>query len=184
MQFVRGKRCGLGRAILLGDEEQAFVKRQRNKDSLYKPVQYEGQFDNDKRHGKGVLTLMNRDKLYGSFHQGYVDGFVKYVAASGEVKYAQYKRGQRETWLTGRQLQAALGQEAAKFTAAGVFAGTATGVDVRRARRAAEGEVEVEQHSSKPFNIVNIHAEGNKNDDLLALEARRAARRKRQAATD
>lgn len=160
------------------------MKKQQNKDSLFKPTQHEGQYANDKRHGKGMLTLMNGDRLLGNFRQGYIDGFVKYVTTQGETKYGQYTNGQRQSWLHGKQLQAVLGKEAAKSKAADVFSGQATGADVRRAKREAEAQVHVQEHrQTQPFNIHQVHTNAPQTDDLRALEERRATRRKRQAST-
>ena len=137
-------------------------------------------YANDKRHGKGMLTLLNGDRLLGAFRQGLLDGLVKYVTAKGDTKYAQYKHGHRQMWLHGKDLQRALGREAAKHTAAGVFAGRATGADVVKATNTARKTAQVEEYTKTAFNITDVHVTGAPNADLQALEERRKARRKRQ----
>ena len=80
-QFQYGKRHGLGKAVLLSDEDVAYIKAQRRSDSLYKPYKYEGQYRVNKRHGRGVLELLNGDRLFGAFKQDMLDGLVKMVLA-------------------------------------------------------------------------------------------------------
>ena len=174
-QFRYGKREGIGSAVMIGSEDLKYIKEAGRSDALYKAYKYDGQFENNRRNGRGVLELLNGDRLAGLFKQDLLDGLVKCIyASSGTVRYAMYRAGKRMSWLEGRKLQEALAKDAAMGVAADVFKGVAVGTDVLRAAHKARAGVKEESKETKRFDIRAVHV--NFADEAGALERRRAAR--------
>jgi hypothetical protein len=69
-------------------------------DSMYRMKSYKGEFDDSTRHGQGILTYTNDDRLEGHFVQGQPHGTVLYFFAStGKMSIAEYKNGYRVQWI-------------------------------------------------------------------------------------
>lgn len=77
---------GYGKAF---NDKPAQMKNPFNHKDLSKITdkwtQYEGQFKNDTRHGKGTLTFTNGDRFVGNFKYGIVEGEGIYYLFNGDL---------------------------------------------------------------------------------------------------
>ena len=58
-----------------------------------KENKYEGDFHEGKKHGYGVMVLVNGVKLEGNWNEDNLDGDVKKIYPNGEVKKLFYQNG-------------------------------------------------------------------------------------------
>jgi hypothetical protein len=68
-------------------------------DSMYRMKSFKGEFEEDIRHGRGILTYTNEDRLEGNFIRGQAHGvMLYYFASTGKMNIAEYKNGYRVKW--------------------------------------------------------------------------------------
>jgi hypothetical protein len=80
----------------VGDPERYFIG---GNDSLYRVKEYTGTWEDNEKHGSGILTYVNGDKLEGLFYHGQPHGLVQYQFFNGRTRYADYVRGERKNWM-------------------------------------------------------------------------------------
>lgn len=77
----------------MGDPTRLFIG---GKDSLYRVKEYTGDWVENQKHGRGVMTYFNGDKIDGPFVQGQPHGQCIYVfATTNKIRNALYVRGER-----------------------------------------------------------------------------------------
>jgi len=70
------------------------------KDRMYRPCEYEGEWVQGRRTGHGTLRYLNGDEIEGEFLDGFLEGLAVYRFKGGAhgSQYAMYERGHRLRW--------------------------------------------------------------------------------------
>lgn len=72
--------------------------------SMYRMKLFQGEFVENVREGRGVLTYTNDDRLEGTFRNGQPHGTMLYVfATTGKTNVAEYRNGDRISWKEVRR---------------------------------------------------------------------------------
>ena len=66
---------------------------------------YEGEYDNDKKHGHGVYKWQNGRIYDGFWANGVQDGVGKYTNSKGEIKFGKWQNGKVQDWISESQYQ-------------------------------------------------------------------------------
>ena len=109
-EFSWGKRHGKGLQEYLRDGDTGDLDRYcvGGRGSTYRYKCYDGNWVDDTKSGFGQLYFVNSDSLTGNFVQGQPHGLMKVIfSAKGRVRYANYERGTRLSWV---KKSAALGK--------------------------------------------------------------------------
>ena len=130
--WYKNKRHGIGRWVLLPAKLHYSIRRDATGsitsgqvanigeygqevkfDDQYRIRVYEGEFNKNKRNGKGKITLNNGDVMEGKFLNGRLDGNVRitFNSSTGKVTYARYRHGTRYAWIGGKELEQLMKQE-------------------------------------------------------------------------
>ncbi|OQS04793.1 radial spoke protein 1 [Thraustotheca clavata] len=99
-EWSHGKRHGQGEAQYIplaerGNEKRNFIS---GKDALYRMDKYIGQFENDIRHGHGILYYSNGESIEGNFVNGHIDGVAIYTYTTKKTRQGRWYRGTRMAW--------------------------------------------------------------------------------------
>ncbi len=103
--FRWGKRHGKGTQEYLRIGDKGDVERQcvGGRGSMYRYEKYEGEWQEDSKEGHGTLYFVNGDSLTGLFNHGQPTGLIKVIFSKhGRVRWAQYERGIRKTWVANQ----------------------------------------------------------------------------------
>ena len=71
---------------------------------MYRIREYEGQWEDNERNGKGIVTYVNGDKIEGNFVRGHPHGVCQYhfsgtCGREPRMRFAEYVNGTRTRWL-------------------------------------------------------------------------------------
>lgn len=129
-QWENGELHGVGERVYLpmaldairdAANGQRDAEKERETLGMYRIVRYEGVFDRGVRHGSGVVTFENGDRVCGTFERGFVHGVARYVFfrvrrrssnqhGGGDTteegkseRMAEYDRGRRVRWLSDEE---------------------------------------------------------------------------------
>ena len=110
-EWKEGKRHGQGEMFYIRDGEMGDIDRHciGGVDSMYRMKLFQGEFVEDIRQGRGILTYTNDDRLEGHFENGQPHGtMLYYFAATGKMNVAVYKNGYRISWKEVRRASISL----------------------------------------------------------------------------
>lgn len=84
----------------MGEPKRMFIG---GKGSLYRIKEYIGMWEDDEKHGMGILTYFNGDKIEGTMWKGQPNGVVQYhFATTKKIRYAHYEQGLRVKWMDAK----------------------------------------------------------------------------------
>lgn len=100
--WFKGLKHGKGEQYFMREGELGDTARQciGGVGSMYRMKLFKGDYDENIRHGQGILTYTNSDTLEGKFIKGQPHGMMLYTFAStGKLRLALYVRGDRKEWI-------------------------------------------------------------------------------------